>query len=119
MQGLSIRIAKGLNSHWGRKGKVFDDRYHARVLRTPLEVRRGIAYVINNSRKHARERGSRLARGWIDPFSSGASFDGWSDARRRPRADEAVESPRSWMLRIGWRRHGLIGIEEVPGASRR
>jgi len=26
----------------GRKGRVFDDRYHARVLRTPTEVRHAI-----------------------------------------------------------------------------
>jgi REP element-mobilizing transposase RayT len=36
MQGLCIRIARGLNRLWGRKGKVFADRYHARVLATPL-----------------------------------------------------------------------------------
>ncbi len=35
MQGLSIRVAKALNKLWGRKGKVFADRYHDRILRTP------------------------------------------------------------------------------------
>ncbi|MEL6548132.1 MAG: transposase, partial [Myxococcota bacterium] len=32
MQGLSIRIAKGLNRLLGRKGSVFLDRYHAHIL---------------------------------------------------------------------------------------
>jgi hypothetical protein len=30
IQGLSIRVAKGLNRMMGRTGRVFDDRYHAR-----------------------------------------------------------------------------------------
>ena len=53
MQGLAIRIARGLNRLWGRKGKVFADRYHDRVLRTPREVRNALAYVLNNARRHA------------------------------------------------------------------
>src|SRR5512142_2895451 len=40
MRGLSIRIAKGLNRLMSRNGRVLGDRYHARVLRTPTEVRR-------------------------------------------------------------------------------
>src|SRR6266571_2490683 len=57
IQGLSIRVAKGLNRMMGRSGRVFDDRYHARVLRTPTEVRHAIHYVLGNARKHAAERG--------------------------------------------------------------
>jgi hypothetical protein len=26
--------------------------------------------------------------------------------------------PRTWLMAIGWRRHGLIDPEEIPGASR-
>ena len=52
IQGFSIRIAKGLNRMLGRAGRVFDDRYHARVLRTPTEVRHAIHYVLGNARKH-------------------------------------------------------------------
>src|ERR1051325_10694378 len=39
IQGFSIRVARGLNRMMGRKGRVFDDRYHARLLRTQTEVR--------------------------------------------------------------------------------
>ena len=42
MNGLTIRIAKGLNRLWGRKGRVFADRYFDRILRTPLEVKRAL-----------------------------------------------------------------------------
>ncbi|HEY0477895.1 MAG TPA: transposase, partial [Kofleriaceae bacterium] len=53
IQGFSIRVAKGLNRMMGRSGRVFDDRYHARVLRTPTEVRHALHYVLDNARKHA------------------------------------------------------------------
>jgi REP element-mobilizing transposase RayT len=42
MQGLMVRIAKALNRLWARKGKVFSDRYHAHILRTPREVRNAL-----------------------------------------------------------------------------
>jgi len=42
LQGLSVRIAKGMNALMGRKGRVLGDRYHAHVLRTPTEVRHAV-----------------------------------------------------------------------------
>ena len=56
VSGLAIRVAKAINGLCGRKGRVFEDRYHARVLRTPTEVRRVRHYVRDNFRKHLRER---------------------------------------------------------------
>jgi REP element-mobilizing transposase RayT len=58
MQGLCIRIAKGLNKMMrahgvpSARGRVFADRYHAHVLRTPAEVRHALAYVRTNHRHH-------------------------------------------------------------------
>ena len=93
------------------------DRYHLHVLRTPREVRNALAYVLVNARRHAAKLG-RLARGpaRIDPASSGRWFDGWSAPE--PAAGPgppAVAPPRSWLLRVGWRRHGLLRAGEVPG----
>lgn len=118
MQGLSIRIARGLNREMGRRGKVFADRYHGRVLKTPREVRNAVAYVANNRRHHTARYG--LPLDFIDPFSSWAYFDGWREriGRRRAAArvgDPPVDEPRSWLLKIGWRRHGLVSITEIPG----
>ena len=45
-QGLCIRIARRLNRLFHRSGRVFADRYHARPLRTPREVRNALAYVL-------------------------------------------------------------------------
>src|SRR6185503_2494297 len=38
LQGLAVRVAKALNKLWRRKGRVFADRYHDRILRSPKEV---------------------------------------------------------------------------------
>jgi hypothetical protein len=42
MQGLVIRMARQLNKALGRTGRVSADRYFARALKTPREVRRAV-----------------------------------------------------------------------------
>src|SRR5262249_19757211 len=42
VQGLAIRVAVAVNGALGRRGKVWGDRYHARALRTPCEVRNSL-----------------------------------------------------------------------------
>jgi REP element-mobilizing transposase RayT len=119
MQGLNIRIARRLNRALKRSGPVLADRYHARVLGSPTEVRRALLYVLNNARHHAAQGRATYPQSWIDPFSSAADFDGWS----RPvfAADETLErctaAPRSSVLRGGWRRAGLLDPAAVPGPT--
>jgi hypothetical protein len=36
----------------GRTGKVFADRYHMRILKTPTEVKNALRYVLDNRWKH-------------------------------------------------------------------
>lgn len=104
------RIARRLNGLWRRVGSLFADRYHARILRTPSEVRRALVYLLQNGRKH----GAWVAR-VADEYSSGPTFDGW---RRRDRAAESssrrLSRARTWLLSVGWRRLGLIGLLELP-----
>lgn len=137
VQGLTVRLAKGLNRMMGRSGKVFEDRYHAHALKTPAEVRNALAYVLLNHRSHRARDGERLAYAHLDPFSSAAAFDGWkagaesagaaartaTEARETARSGEgpAVPATRTaavrattWLLMTGWRRHGLLSLEEVP-----
>lgn len=115
MQGLKIRIAKALNRLWERKGSVFSDRYHARILRSPLEVKNALAYVLNNARRHAWQFGRRvLAKTWIDPYSSAEQFPGWRELFGEP-PDGTTASPRTWLLRVGWRRRGLLPLGQIPG----
>jgi REP element-mobilizing transposase RayT len=124
MQALSIRVAKALKRRLERSGRVFADRYHSRPLRTPREVRNALAYVINNSRHHGPKRGP----GWMDPCSSAVFFTGWKPGTSIE-ADECLEelwsdagrpfaAAVSWLLRTGWKRHGLLATDEVPGAPR-
>jgi len=52
MRGLPVRIAKGLNRVMQRRGRVFDDHYHSRLLRSPTELVNAIAYVLGNHEHH-------------------------------------------------------------------
>jgi hypothetical protein len=66
------------------------------------------------------ERGEKVPKYWVDPYSSGYFFDGW----RKPREPWQKEILRAgsptapatvWLLTTGWRRHGLIALDECPG----
>ena len=100
MQGLTIRIAKALNALMQRGGSVFDDHYDSRLLRTPTDVVRAIAYVLRNHEHHYGSSGR-------DPFSS----DGLAVAHRR--AQLAV--PVGWLLTTGWRRAGAANRGRLAG----
>ncbi len=125
MQSFEISAAKRLNAaitepgQPRRRGSVFLDRYHAQVIESPKQARHCLAYVLNNWRHHDEDRDA--ARSWkIDRYSSAISFDGWSDAPAawEPPADyqpPPVRPPQSWLLAVGWRKHGLIATTEVPG----
>ena len=130
MQGFQISAAKRINRAVSarrsapRKGRVFCDRYHARALKSPLSVRHAVAYVLNNWRHH-REPLEQRHHGWrIDPYSSGYFFDGWRERHGIPIIKLPPNSydplftwrPRTWLLSTGWRRHGAIGMREVPGS---
>jgi REP element-mobilizing transposase RayT len=108
VRGLAIRIARLVNRMCGRRGVVWGDRYHARLLRTPREVRNALVYVLNNFKKHL-----PAARG-MDPYSSARWFTGWRVARVDDISASAVMPARTWLARLGWRKCGLIGLEECP-----
>ncbi len=114
MQGLSIRLAKGLNRMMGRRGKVFADRFHAHVLETPAETRNCLAYVLLNQRSHRARGGKRVGHGMVDPFSSAGSFDGWKERPGQAEAPRVTSPPRTWLLATGWRRRGLLSLDEIP-----
>ena len=122
VQGLAVRIARNTNSALNRDGKLFGQRYHARSLKTPTEVRNALRYVLLNRKHHAAEK--RFERGWIDPFSSAIWFTGWK--RRFPISDaiqsiatepRPTASPHTWLLKEGWRRRtGLLDYDDTPAA---
>jgi len=114
VRGLAIRVAKAVNRLSGRRGRVWADRYHARSLRTPREVRNALVYVLSNWRKHV--PGARS----FDPRSSAAWFGGWSNPPVRPAGTPPVAKACTWLAAVGWRRRGLIDVDERPrGATPR
>jgi putative transposase len=115
LQGMAIRMAKGLNKLMGKKGAVFADRYHARSLRTPTEVRRALVYVLGNARKHLAAVGGRPSGDWLDPYSSAAWFPGWAKAGPPPFGPAPVVLPATWLLSEGYLRvGGKLRLDEAP-----
>jgi REP element-mobilizing transposase RayT len=119
MKSLGSRLARAVNRVFRRRGPVLADRYHRHALRTPREVRNALAYVLLNARHHLAKTGRALSRAAVvDPASSGRWFSGWN-RRFHPAPSSLpppVAAPHTWLLRVGWRRHGLIDPAEVPGA---
>jgi putative transposase len=113
LRGLAIRLARAVNRARAKRGRVWADRYHARELTTPREVRSALAYVLMNWAKHRPD-----ARG-LDPCASGWWFAGWREQHPGPPpgVDRPVVPPRTWLARVGWRRHGLISRADGPAAS--
>jgi len=115
LQGLCVRIARGLNAVLGRCGAVFADRHHFRLLKTPREVRNALLYVLQNARRHTQRDPDRiLDPTWVDPRSSARWFDGWRDLEPEDGGDRVVAPAQSWLLTTGWRRHGLLRVDERP-----
>ncbi len=98
MQGLAIRMAKALNRLLRHHGPVWADRYYSHVLKTRREVANALRYVLGNFARHAKDWGEQVAR-FADAFSS-IRFLGFVAP------DAPVASPRTWLLRVGWRGAG-------------
>jgi len=119
VRAFEISAARRINRVERRRGGVFADRYHARILTTPTAVRIALDYVLNNWRKHGEDK-LRRAREWpVDPYSTGPRFTGWRErvtfpvpATYRPLVTAPAET---WLLRGGWRCGGDISIRDVPG----
>jgi REP element-mobilizing transposase RayT len=122
MKSIGARFARAVNRVFRRSGRVLAERYHLHVLKSPTEVRNALRYVLLNGRRHAGKRWRLSGAVRIDPASSGRWFDGWrrsagvesGPAEVRP---PPVARPHSWLLRVGWRRLGLIEPGDVPGAG--
>jgi len=124
MQSLQISAARKLNAavskQRGRKriGRVFVDRYHARILETPRDVRHVLNYVLNNWRHHGEDKRFESMNWDVDWFSSGPRFGGWKETFQLSPKHQYLGTcaAETWLLRIGWARGGpLISMYAVPG----
>src|SRR5439155_4927981 len=96
MQGLAIRLAKGVNRVSNREGTVFADRYHAHLLKTPTEVRNAVHYVLYNRQRHQRRRGLPTDPRDVDEFSSASGEACWYVGDGGEAAMVIVE-PSTWL----------------------
>jgi REP element-mobilizing transposase RayT len=122
MQGLSVRIARGLNKLMRRSGRVIKDRFHDHLLKTALEVKRTVEYVLCNARKHRGLIGQRTPNAVaVDPMSSARTFDGWNTkiivARSAAPPPPSLPKATHRLLREGWRKHGLLDPARVPSRA--
>jgi hypothetical protein len=121
MKSIGARLARAVNRTSGRSGAVLDGRYHHRSLRSPREVRRALAYVLMNARRHLAKRRAllRSVPASLDGASSARWFDGWrlgaASCIPEPMVAREVARPHTWLLSVGWRRYGLLDPAEVPG----
>jgi hypothetical protein len=117
MNALLSPLARALNKLWGRCGQVFPQRYHDEVISTPTQARNALRYVLQNGKKHG-----VVSQSSIDFCSSAPVFDGWKE---RPSIASVPTTPvvaavaptSTWLLTIGWRRHGLLDIDELPRST--
>jgi hypothetical protein len=123
---VSIRIARTVNDLVQRHGRFWADRWQGRELASPRQVRNALVYVLANFRKHSK---AGLESG-VDAFSSAARFDGWrgfAHAGVLPRAGPPfhralgphvfVSEALTWLGATGWRRHGLLRVDEAPSGA--
>jgi putative transposase len=100
LQGLAVSLTRRLNKLWGRvgKGSVFRDRHRKIPLRDYRHIRRAIAYVLGNARRH----GIELAKGEPDRYSSAPWWRWTSDTFRRPLRSPPVAESRYIELKCGF-----------------
>jgi REP element-mobilizing transposase RayT len=125
MKSFAISLAKNVNRALGRHGAVLDDRYHDVALATPRQVRNALAYVLGNWRRHGEDLRIPGPPRRTDRYSSGPFFRGWDtppppliEPRSLPFPDDGplpIRPARSWLLRSGWKTHGLLSPWERPG----
>lgn len=115
MRGLMVRVARRVNRVILRRGRFWADRWHGRALTSPRQVRNVLVYVLQNRVKHA--RGAASVKVPLDPLSSAEWFHGF--ATPLPMSFRSIGPPcvvpaKTWLLTVGWLRHGRIGFGEGP-----
>jgi REP element-mobilizing transposase RayT len=113
VRGLMVRTARRVNRLLHRRGRFWADRWHGRDLEGPRQVRNALVYVLQNHKKHT-------GNGALDPLSSATSFDGFASALPagfRSIGPPCVAAARTWLLKTGWRRWGLIALNEAPAGN--
>jgi len=128
LKSFQISAAKHLNRELTpkgarrRRGQVFEDRYHVEAITSVAQTKRTLNYVLNNWRKHRRDRTTvGLFDGRIDPYSSGVWYFDWKERTLPyftfpPGCEQHLTSnPQSWLLNTGYKLGPPLSVYEVPG----
>jgi hypothetical protein len=122
MKAVASRFARAVQRAFGPGGSAVFGRYAMLILATQREVLHARCYVLLDARKHRFERHGVAPPVRLDEASSGRWFDGWSPAAGPPPGAGLTDVPEVSESRTfrqkGWRRHGLIRLDEVPGFTR-
>lgn len=110
LKSFAICFAKSVRRIVKIQGPLFAGRYHIHILKTPTEVKRALAYILQNFSKH-----SKLI--WhLDKFSSASHFGQWrsllngnpgpllAEFDGPKKLPPYLTAPRSWLAREGWLR---------------
>jgi REP element-mobilizing transposase RayT len=117
IRGLMVRVARRVNRILRRRGRFWADRWHGRDLEGPRQVRNALIYVLQNRKKHT----GLVTDARLDPLSSSPWFDGFAGAvvsGARGVGPPCTATAKTWLLTVGWRRHGLIRLTEAPARGR-
>jgi hypothetical protein len=68
MKALGGSLVKKIHRHLGTKGSFYKTRYHLRILRSAMEVKHVLNYILKNGIKHKRTNSI------FDPFNSAAAI---------------------------------------------
>jgi hypothetical protein len=68
MKALGGSLVKKIHRHLGTKGSFYKTRYHLRILRSAMEVKHVLNYILKNGIKHKRTTSI------IDPYNSAATL---------------------------------------------
>jgi len=117
MKSIGARIARAIQRVFELSGRILSGAYHAHILRCPSEVRKALAYVLLNVRKHFKQVKGTPPPVRLDEASSARWFDGFTRKLACDRTSPMeVAPPQLWVLQKGWRRAGgLIDPATVPG----
>ena len=111
VSGFEIAFARRLNMMLRRKGKVWDDRYFRRDLKTPRETAIGYGYIFDNFTHHGEWS---FGDGVLDLHSSAWLFDGWDRPHVMFHQGERWRWPicraATWLARVGYLKHGPLAI---------
>jgi putative transposase len=118
VRGLMVRVARRTNRLLFRRGRFWADRWYGRALASPREVRNALIYVLQNRYKHVPSSASVAAP---DALSSAQWFHGFAETLPpgfRSVGPACIARARTWLLNVGWQRHGRIHLWEAPKGDR-